>query len=446
MRRERNRLLRLAHALVCSLLPLCAAAGGQAAMTLAELEAAFAASYVPGSALQAVTEQLAALDTQLDYDSFPSFTLRERLEWRRSSGLSLDLDLSAVMPLYRSLDAPNRALQSQRWATLTLEQAVAAAEARTEFVRTVLLLAAFSELEAEAGAALGRIAETGWRQPADVSAAFAAAPDEREMIGLVRNVAGLHAYARTNSRLLAEQVARDLAVGAGGDPVATATLLLPPLATLLAELGTPDMDAAACLAASPFAELARARHEEQLIDWHVRGAPDLRVELHAGGAYRHGAFSGTVRLEARLPLPPTLPVTGQLSAGLTPTGADQALSVTWPPRLDPFHLAGDVPHAAAEKLEAELTHLERDIDGLSRALANAADDIGTAQLKLLWFVRDVLGLADLEEARAAAHRPAADPVVELQLVGLRADLTFARLAHAEAALDLALLCGERGGA
>ncbi len=421
--------------------PTFAAAPPPAApASLAELVAAYAAHRVPSQPLRSAAAQLEALGRQLEQEALPALSFSERLTWSGFDALALQLDLGATLPLYRSLQEPSHALHAQRLAAFEAEAALAAAQDRAGFARAVLVLAAFSEIEAEASAALAELEVTGWRRPATRSEAMAHPPAERELLALVHELEGLKRYVSTQGAELGASLARDLGYPEGA-------LSPPPFDALAREVGSRGADPAACLAASPVAAVAMGRYQERLLEASMRSVPDLKVSLQAHGSYRRspgadGALAGSLRLEARLPLPAAAPVAGQLSAGVSPNGAEQALTLSWPRAVDPHALLAAAASDPAEELRLELERLEQEVVRLGHALDGAEADLAAAELRLLWFAHDVYGLQEPEEALAAARRRAPEPGLELHRVKLRADLRFARLALAEVVLDLRFLCGE----
>lgn len=421
------------------------AAGSAAAeAAIAGLLELFEANYRPEPELLDAAWQVEAFGRQAEREGLPSLTFTERAAITPSGDLDLELDLSAALPLYRARSEPLAELQAARRALLASETALVRADARSGFVRDLLSLALLRELEEMAGAALRRVEAAGWRAPSNAQEALLLPVAELDLLSLHATIQELHGFAEAQLPSFERRAARALG-GSEAPP-------LPSFGHLEAWLlgappGAAD-DPAACRLASPLVEQARLRHRELELERAVSRTPDLRVTVQGSAAYRRsaapapGGFSGSLSLEALLPLPAASPVAGQVGLGAHLTGVEQTLRLSWPPParlsrpVDEAELAQRAAHAI-EAVAAELAALRR---GVTAAVA----DVAAAETRLLLAARDLLGAqgADVTVVRGLAHRPAPDPVDELKLVQLRAEFAFARLTRAERLLDLRLLCGD----
>lgn len=404
---------------------------------LQELVSIFDAAYVPGDHLTAARDQLALLERRAELDELPAFSFDERLYWSGNERPALEVDLGATLPLYRSISGPRAALMQHRLDALSDESLFARQEALTAFLRDLFSLALLRGLSSEADAALDRMYDTGWRAPADGADALLLPPAERELLALMRQVEQLEEFALEQGAVYERRIGTAL----GLDVPIPAT---PAFESLMAQLGGRPAALDRCLRASPLRRLAQARHDERLLDWGVATGLGFEVDLLGSLSYRAGRMDASVGIEARLPLPRAWPVAGQVAASAGSRMVEQSLRLSWPPPLDSRAFAGDPAAEAARALASELESLELELSGLLRAERQARVTVEDRELRLLWFTHDLHGtsLVDLAAARELALRPAADPVAELQAVQLRSELAFARLTHAEALLDIRLLCGE----
>ena len=411
-------------------------------LTVQELLDRFNAVYQPPADLRDAAWQVAALGRQLDHGRLPRLSLTERATWSNFQRWSLDLDLTATLPLYSSNSAVLSLLQNQRLLALDFDQSLARLEALSSFKLGLLELSLLRGVEGQVASALQRLELSGWRAPATTGFALALEAAERDLLVLQRSAEGLLAYVTRRLTELEAGLFTPLGISASAHES-------PPYDQLLSQVLPELPPLERCLVSSPVLTQTAMHHELQDLERQALHTPDLRLELHSGGAYQRGALRGSIGLEMRLPLPNGFPVAGQLGVSADLGGAQQTLQVSWPPPP-----ALNRPHSAQERAsarEVELGTITANIRAMFDVAESAAEQADVTELQLLWLVADANGLraapggsigaAELATVRALADSPLADPLADLQRVRHWSDLAFARLAHAQQLQALGLLCG-----
>lgn len=442
--------------LVCLVAATCARAqANHSEAWLTDLLAAFDQNYAPSAQLQDTEWQVATLRQQLEHEALPRLAFTERVTWNEFSQLGLELDLSATVPLYRSRSEPLTALQAQRELLNRTEAGFARQEARNRFTRDLLALALLRQVHQYLTAALHGATAAGWQQPRRAEDALTLSPELRELALVYGGVESVQLVVQQQVLELERQVAD--ALGASGPPGDVPTFEA--LASHALPSPTP---LSTCLARSPLLKQADHHHDLVALELAAQNALDVRVELHGGlhyaaGAGGFGSFGGspnqlgaTIGLEARVPLPATWPVGGQLGLTLDPARAEQSLRLNWPPP-EPLARPRTAEELAAAR-EIERAAVVRELRTALEAAEAAAAEVHLAEVQLLWAAADLHGsaasatgsAADLAAARSLANTPVTDPFGELQRVRYWSELAFARLTHAEQLLTVALVCGLNG--
>lgn len=447
---RRNRFRALSTAFVISLLLSTTSAAAQGSTeadhdshaAVVSLLERFEATYQPSADQLDAAWQVAALGRQLELDSLPRLSFTERVMWHDFQRFSVDLDLSALLTLYRGNAEPLAILQEHRVQLLELERVLAQHDDRIRFHNDLLALASFRFVEQQLADALARTTHAPWRNPGDLQEALSLYPEERDPVALQRSIEDLH-------RQVAIRVIE--LEGALQTTLRTTEVIpaLPPLEEVMPLLTPADADLEKCLKESPLLAQATLHHTVQGLERQVQDAPDLRVELHGGASYRSGDLLATIGLEMRLPLPSTAPLAGQVSAAVTPSSAEQALRLSWPPSAPMTRPINDLERV--QQLADERAGLEAEIVSLFRALTSDRNAVHSVEMQLLWLVTDAhetrlredsgSGRYDVEQVRALSLVPLREPVAELQRVRYLSELTFAQLALAERELALGLVCG-----
>lgn len=430
--------------------PAAASTPGAALSPFGTLLALFDSAYAPSATLKAEAAALAGMARDASLAQLPSFSATERLAWHDYGALGISLELAAELPIYRSLAAPTAAMQAHREATQASRAAAAAAAARAQFVLTVLALALTQELENEATAATARFAAEVWQPPTNLADALHVAPSERELLALYRSVVNLAEFAAGNAAELRRELTRTLGTSVTDLP-------LPKFAAAIAalDMAPPTLDS--CLATGPEASAARQRFEQRLLGLTLERTTELEVNLFGQVGYQGGFGAGAtgvapsvaglqaqLGVAVRLAMPDGWPVSGEVGATAHLGGAEQTLSLSWPPVRRNAHSLG---HAAALEdasgvLAAELAQLTSEASAQLRAYADATAAVENAEAQLLWLAFDVHPDAlDLDSARTLASRTFDNPVLELHAVSYRADVAFAQLTLATQLADLQVLCG-----
>ena len=446
-RRGRYGVTALAFCAATLLLVGTAAAGSSATSTAGapasvhELLELFETTYRPGADLLDAAWQVAELGRQQELERYPRLSFTERATWRSGQRITLDLDLTATLTLYRSNAELLERLQEQRVRMLDLEGTLARKEARSRFQGQLLELSLYRSLAKELAGALA-VTAAQIPRPADMEAALALHPGERDPLLLRRNVESLHEQVVERAQELEEDIQRTLRME-------TPLPDLPPMEDLLPLFVEAHPEPEICLAESPLLRQAELHHGVQRSERRAQEALDFRVELQGSSFYRGGELLGSVGLELRLPLPTGSPVAGQVSLAADPGTVEQTLRLSWPPS-SPTMRPVDA-HERAESLSTERTSLESELLNLFRSLDAARKAVESAELQLLWLVKDIHGGAawgvtepptnDLTELRDLSRRPVAEPLGELQRVRYLSELLFAKLAYAEQALTVELVCG-----
>lgn len=410
--------------------------------TVAALLERFAATYQPNAEVLDAAWHVVALGRQLEFEALPRLTFTERTTWDTYERLTLDLDLSAFLTLYRSNGALLERLQGARVRMLGLEEALAWSDAYHRFRSDLLALSSFRFIEEQLAAALERVRQTSWDGPTDMAQALRLHPEERDFLALNRAIEDLRT--QVAHRIADLEAAVQAALRTEG-----ALPALPPAEALVPLLVSGDFDTARCLAASPLLKQADLHHAVQELERASQTALDFRVELHGSALYRSGDLLATVGLEMRLPLPSSAPLSGQVSLSADPIRAEQTLRLAWPPN-EPLHRP--TPEAEhAERHAAERAALEAEIIDLFRSVETARASAEGAELQLLWLITDIYPAETrggevaegeaLVTARALSRVPAPDPYAELQRVRYLTELAFARQAYGEQLLALEVVCG-----
>src|SRR5690606_4899144 len=97
--------------------------------------------------------------------------------------------------------------------------------------------------------------------------------------------------------------------------------------------------------------------------------------------------------------------------------------------------------SADRVLEDELQALDATLRSLRRSHQQAMARRAERELRLAWFVHDVLAHGDAQESYVDTGEPLPDPIADLHGVELRTDLAFAHLDEALAWVELVLACG-----
>jgi hypothetical protein len=437
----RRRRLLTAALLAGALVLTSAAAENSRHSEVQALLAAFEANHRPTADMLDAAWHVDLLGRQLALDAAPRLAFTERVTWQGSQGLSLELDLSATVTLYRSNAVRLAALQEQRERLVGADAAFAARDALHQFQNRLLALTLLRQLEEQLAGASTRAAGSGWRAPHDLEQALQLHPQERDLLLLGRSIADLHAQVALEIATLEAAVATALGSTEGAPH-------LPPFDELLALLAPATGHAAECLVHSPLLAQLSLHHELVELEHEAQAAPDVRLELFGSGMYRNGELNGAVGLELRVPLPSTSPLAGQLALAADPGKLEQTLRLTWPPPA-----AMTRPQRAAERSRDqadERTALEAEILELFRSLDAARAAVSGAELQLYWLVTDAHRPGrwepaasqplDLPTVRSLSLTPAPDPFADLQRVRYLSELAFARLAYAEQLLSVALVC------
>ena len=267
---------------------------------IGELMDRFYANYSPDASLQDAAWQVDLMQRQIARDALPTITFTERVYWAAYGQLHVDLDLATTVPLYRSRSEPLAALQAQRAEVLGADLELARREAGTRFLRDLLALSLLRSVSADLLAALERVEAGGWRPAASLADALTLHHGDRELQSLHRHVLVMQEFVEAQAREHEDRVIRSLGVAATLAPA------LPSFDELAAWALPTTTDLQLCVATSPLIAQASMHHRLQALEVRAQAAPDLRLDLHGGAAYRNGGLSATVRLEARLPLPARL--------------------------------------------------------------------------------------------------------------------------------------------
>lgn len=439
-----HRPLRAALPLVLAALLAGGGATAQATTELANLSALqrqYEANYQPGAEVLDAQWQLAVLGRQLAFDALPALTFTQRAAWRAYQQWSLELDLAGTVPLYRSRAEPLAAVHEAQVALLADEAQFRQKEAHGRFHRELLALTLFRFMEPDLSQALENLQVAGWVQPASVAEALPLRPQARELLALELHVRGLHDHVRQRITDIERSLAASLALP-GTVPA------LPRFSVMHELLVPPPTSFDSCIGSSPVLRQGLLHHEVRTLEEQAQRTPDVRLELRAGTSYRNSHVAATVGLQARVALPSAAPVAGSLGATVDPQGAEQTLSLSWPP---PDVAGGPRPRTEAEEpLQRERQALESELRALHGAYQAAIDQVEAAEVQLLWTALDVHGHYPpaaaaphevLEHARELANTPSHDPFADLELARLRSELGFAQLALAELLIDMSLVCG-----
>ncbi len=401
----------------------------------AALVALFEANYRPAPQLLDEEWAVRSLSHATAVDALPTLSFAESATWRSYDRLSVSLSLGTTVPLYRARAGPLLALHAQQAALLERQHAYARAEARAGFLSDALALRLLSDLNADVEGLVGALERSGWQAPVDAEEAFDASPAERDALAAYRHLVGLREFLETRVPELERRVSRAAGTSVSGGRLESFELLLAAVPT------APTVGQ--CLSSSPLLRHVALQQEVRRLELAARQSPDLRVDLYASAAYGSGSLTGTVGIEARVPLPAGWPVAGHAGVAAGLHGMEQTLSLTWPPPTPAFR-----PVTATERAEQqaeELAALKRELESLIGGLAAVDRAVLAAETNLLWAVRDLRGPDEPAAARTGALHPDPEPFVELHLLRLRSDLAFARLARAEELLRVALICGVGAG-
>lgn len=389
-------------------------------------------TYTPPGALQEQGDLVTSLREQLELTKLPRLTLTEQFTWSGRAPATLAADLTALLPLYRGEAAALNAVQEKREELLAAELALAADEARAQFISDLLYYALLTQLEADVTQALLTVEGGGWQPPASAEEALLIPPPERALLHAWRQASELLALVTDLTPRLEARLAASL-----GAPIPTE---LPSFRSLATATDTHLESPAACGPDSLTTRVIVLGSELELLEQIARGVPPTRVDLHASAHYSPGRASGNVGVSARVPLPLPTTLTGQLEANVDLAGVTQSLSVSWPAETP-----HDLQHPRSiyeRRVEVGLAALADDLLDMQHHLNAATRAAEEAEMQLLFALQDLHGPYPPMELLELLQRPTGDAVTDLQLIQLDAEAGFAQLARTEAALLLALACSE----
>ncbi|MFO7544359.1 MAG: hypothetical protein R6W77_02580 [Trueperaceae bacterium] len=440
----------LLPALACAvtlLIPLAASAARAAGLplppepTFADYLASFDAAFTPPDHVTLALVDAEAGVLRAERAAGPRVGMEQSLRLNDYSTVAYGVSTDVTVPLYaahQNLDVAIAAatLEHQRASAET-----ARAEARARFAGDVLALALLTHAATDVERALERARADGWPGTSSAADATQIPPDARDAYLQERKLTDLLGFLRANVEDLRRSLARamDLEPAGLGPPEADATL---------AAFMNPPPSHARCMIDAPSAADARARHERRTLQDALTGTPVATIDLVAGLGVRSGSggavgasgseVHGSIGLEARIAAPSTWPVTGDATAAIDLVGMRQALRIEWPSRPTPVLQAG---RSADLVLEDELEALETTLRSLRRAHQQAMSRRAERELRLAWFVHDVLDSGGTRASYADDREPLPDPIADLHAAELRTNLTFARLDEALAWIELLLACG-----
>lgn len=423
-------------ALLIALTPTPAAAQATGATTTPlgpdELLALFDAQYTPPSSYLDDEWALQALNHASSNPMSPSLTFTQRAALNNFQNWTLNISLSGTVPLYRGRAQSLGLLREQQAEHLALSERLAYQEARLDFLRDTMALSRLRHLTDLVNQVLSSLSATEWQPPQGVAESFEIPPALRDSLAAYNRVVGLQEYLETTLPTLEQRIAAKTGLAA---PVG-----LEPFSDLAQRLVPAPPTVQQCLHSSPMLADVRHAHAVQFLEREVQRAPDIRVDLTGSSTYSSGALTATLGLEARVPLPSGWPVSGYVGAAAGMQGADQTVRITWP--ATPPSPGRPVPHAElAERQQAQLQAVERELTSLLQSLDTSARMQQAAETQLLWAVADLFSAPNLAAAHHQVGRLTGDPQSDLHLVLLHSDLAFAQISHADSLLTASAACG-----
>lgn len=401
----------------------------------AQLLELFEANYTPSSALLDAAWALDTMNTSSAAGHTPSFSFTQRAAWSQYSYWTLDLNLAATVPLYRSRAQPLGALRNQRAMHLDLNYALAYEDARTNFLRDALALSRLRELAALVDEVMTLLPSSGWRAPESAAAVLDVPLSQREEVSAYWQTVGLKRYLDTTLPELEQRVAARIGLHM---PVQLASF-----EQLVRHVVPRAPTIQQCVQGSPLLEEVRTLHRVQNLERAAQQSLDIRVDLTGTAAYTSGHLVGMVGIEARVPLPSAWPVSGQLAAAANLAGAEQTVRLSWPA----VSTSPSRPLSEAERVErqeAQVRAVELELKALVRSIELSSASELAAEAQLLWALSDLFSLTNLDDARARATNLTGDLATDLYLVRLNSDLAFAQISHVETLLGAAAACGAGG--
>lgn len=434
-RRAARRLLATPLLTACLLFPQASAEteSGPPESSLFELLREFRAHHKPTSELEREAFFVEGLRKQAELDRLPQLTFTERLTWEGFQRLSFESELSTSVDLYSARTPALMEVQAARAARLRHEEAFSASNDAARFLKAALAATLLRHLTATAKAALAALDEAGFEAPRNLPGALDLPNDQRDLYLLYRQAEEL----RSLSADQAMEYERAAAISSNRSP----PLQLPAFGELMQELTALFADAERCAAEPPAARSTRLSHELMEAEAHARRTVDAKVNLHATARYAEGAVGVLVGLAARLSLPTAAPLSGHFETTVNPTSLTQSVTVTWPKTV-PLEKPSSHSELAAE-LAAELSEAKTTVRALANAVSATSNRHEEALLLLLYAARDATGATskDTDELLSLLSSTELHPTTRLQLLGHKAELAAAQLAHAEAIIDHALHCG-----
>lgn len=409
--------------------------------TLADYLASFDAAYTPPDHVTLALVDAEAGVLRTARAAGPHVGLEQSMRWDAFSAFAFGVSTDVTVPLYTA----RQDLETTIAATTLDQQRDAAetsrADARARFAGDVLAFTLLSHAATDVERAMERARAEGWPGTSAATDAARIPPAARDAYLQQRKLADLLDFLRAN----AEDLRRSLARATGMQP---ADLAPPGVDATVAAFTSPPPSHPRCVIDAPAAADARARHEQRMLQDALTNTPAATFDLVAGLGVRSGRSGavgvggslvhGSIGLEASIATPTTWPVMVDASAAIDLAGVRQTLRVEWPSRPTPVLQAG---RSADRVLEDELQTLDATLRSLRRSHQQAMASRAERELRLAWFVQDVLAPGDAVASYVDDGAPLPDPIADLRGVELRTNLAFARLDEALTWVELMLACG-----